>query len=106
MKFNHHSRQAETRLMRLRDLLLDDMEEMQAALPADAQSISEADERRARILTMMTRALDVMSRMTATKEINSEGDPQSRDALLANIEQKLARLAQTQDASSSAGQAE
>ena len=39
MKLKHHNRQADTRLMRLRDRLLEDMEEMQAALQTDTHPI-------------------------------------------------------------------
>lgn len=83
----------QARLVRLRDQLLAGMEDMQAALPANAEGISEADERRARILTMMTRVLDVMSRLNSSQDKTQKGDPQTRNALLADIEQKLARLA-------------
>lgn len=83
----------QARLVRLRDQLLAGMEDMQAALPANAEGISEADERRARILTMMTRVLDVMSRLNSSQDKTQKGYPQTRNALLADIEQKLARLA-------------
>ena len=88
---------AAARLVRLRGHLLADMEAMQRALPSDGEETSEAQERRARILSMMARTLDVMTRLAEKKEPKPEGNPQNRQALLAEIEQRLAGLAPTQD---------
>jgi len=42
--------------------LLADMEAMQSALPDNGEDTSEALERHARIVTMLTRAFDVLNR--------------------------------------------
>lgn len=94
---------AETRLHRLRGQLLDDMELMQAAMPANAEDISEAVERHARILNMMARALEVMSRLSHKKDTNPVRDPQDREVILADIEQRLARLGQVDNPPAAAG---
>jgi hypothetical protein len=54
--------ETESRLHNVQQSLLADMEAMQAALPDDGEATSEALERRARIVTMLTRAFDVLNR--------------------------------------------
>jgi hypothetical protein len=91
------------RLHRLRGQLLNDMELMQAAMPADSDDISEAVERHARILSLMARALEVMSRLSQKKDTNPVGEPQDREAILADIEHRLARLGQVENPPPAAG---
>lgn len=86
----------ESRLQGVQQALLADMEAMQAALPHDGEETSEALERRARIVTMLTRAFDVLNRahQQKQKQRTDKSDTQTRQALIAEIEQKLAGLAQ------------
>lgn len=85
----------ESRLHSVQQNLLADMEAMQAALPDDGEDTSEALERRARIVTMLTRAFDVLNRahQQKQKQRSDKSDTQTRQALIAEIEQKLAGLA-------------
>ncbi len=88
--------ETERRLQHVQQNLLADMEAMQAALPDNGEDTSEALERRARIVTMLTRAFDVLNRAQQQKQKHrtEKSDQQTRQALIADIEQKLARLAQ------------
>lgn len=88
--------------------LLNDIEHMQSALPTALDDVSEAHERRARIVTMLARAVDVMSRLQQRKDQTKTafGDPQERQALISDIEQKLARLAAAETAPQASGAAE
>ena len=54
--------ETESRLHNVQQSLLADMQAMQAALQDDGEATSEALERRARIVTMLTRAFDVLNR--------------------------------------------
>ena len=93
---------SEKTLQDLQDNLLADIEamrkNMRARVPSDIEDVSEAFERYARILTMLTKTLDVMSRLQTQKKNDAipQGDPQNRQALVADIEQRLARLAQAE----------
>jgi hypothetical protein len=91
--------ETESRLQHVQQNLLSDMEAMQAALPENGEETSEALERRARIVTMLTRAFDVLHRAHHQKQNRQtdKSDRQSREALIEDIEQKLARLAQSGD---------
>ena len=85
----------ESRLQRVQKSLLAEMEAMQAALPDDGEETSEALERRARIVTMLTRAYDVLNRAhQQQKKKQNDSDRPNRETLITDIEQKLARLAQ------------
>jgi hypothetical protein len=88
--------ETESRLHNVQQSLLADMEAMQAALPDDGEATSEALERRARIVTMLTRAFDVLNRAhhQKKKQQNDKRDRPNRETLITDIEQKLARLAQ------------
>jgi hypothetical protein len=88
--------ETESRLHNVQQSLLADMEAMQAALPDDGEATSEALERRARIVTMLTRAFDVLNRAhhKKKKQQNDKRDRPNRETLITDIEQKLARLAQ------------
>ena len=87
--------ETESRLRHVQQNLLADMEAMQAALPDDGEETSEALERRARIVTMLTRAFDVLNRAHHhKKKQQNDSDQPNRDTLIADIEQKLARPAQ------------
>jgi len=96
---------SEKTLQNLQDNLLADIEamrkNMQARVPSDIEDVSEAYERYARILTMLSKTLEVMSRLQTQKKKDAipQGDPQNRQSLVADIEQKLARLAQAEAAS-------
>ncbi|MBT7642085.1 MAG: hypothetical protein HN715_03710 [Rhodobiaceae bacterium] len=96
---------SEKTLQNLQDNLLADIEAMrkniQARVPSDIEDVSEAYERYARILTMLSKTLEVMSRLQTQKKKDAipQGDPQNRQSLVADIEQKLARLAQAEAAS-------
>lgn len=79
----------------LRQALLADMQAIRAAVPDDDDGAGEAVERRARIITMMTRCLEVMVRLQGQATADSDSERHNRQALLADIEQKLARLAQS-----------
>ena len=84
-----------SRLDSVQQNLLADMEAMQVALPDNGEETSEALERRARIVTMLTRAFDVLNRahQQKQKQRSDKSDTQTRQALIAEIEQKLAGLA-------------
>lgn len=86
----------ESRLHSVQQNLLADMEAMQGALPDNGEDTSEALERRARIVAMLTRAFDVLNRAhhQTQKQRTDKSDTQTRQALIAEIEQKLAGLAQ------------
>ena len=87
--------ETESRLRHVQQSLLADMEAMQAALPDDSEETSEALERRARIVTMLTRAFDVLNRAHhQKKKQQNDSDQPNRETLIADIEQRLARLAQ------------
>ena len=87
--------ETESRLDSVQQNLLADMEAMQGALPDNGEETSEALERRARIVTMLTRAFDVLHRahQQKQKQRSDKSDTQTRQALIAEIEQKLAGLA-------------
>lgn len=87
--------ETESRLDSVQQNLLADMEAMQGALPDNGEETSEALERRARIVTMLTRAFDVLNRAhhQKQKQRSDKSDTQTRQALIAEIEQKLAGLA-------------
>ena len=89
------SDETESRLDSVQQNLLADMEAMQGALPDNGEETSEALERRARIVTMLTRAFDVLHRahQQKQKQRSDKSDTQTRQALIAEIEQKLAGLA-------------
>lgn len=95
-------------LAHVQDALLVEMSAMQARLPSDIENVSEAFERYARIIALLVRSLDVLSRLERLnqKELKETGDPQTRHALISDIEQKLGRLAQQVDAPASAECAE
>ena len=88
-----------SRLNNVQQNLLADMEAMQSALPDNGEETSEALERRARIVTMLTRAFDVLHRahQQKQKQRTDKSGTQTRHALIAEIEQKLAGLAQGTD---------
>ena len=92
----------ESRLNSVQQNLLADMEAMQSALPDNGEETSEALERRARIVTMLTRAFNVLQRahQQKQKQRTDKSDTQTRQALIAEIEQKLAGLAQGTDEAS------
>lgn len=98
----------EARLKRAESALLADLEQLQAVLPADPEAVSEAFERSARVLALLARTLDVMGRQQQRQEQKktASGDPQERQALIADIEQKLARLAQADAAPQAAAGAD
>lgn len=79
----------------LRQALLADMQAIRAAVPDDDDSLGEAVERRARIITMLTRCLEAMVRLQGQATTDSDSERHNRQALLADIEQRLARLAQS-----------
>jgi len=94
----------EKTLQDLQDNLLTDIEamrkNMQARVPSDIEDVSEAYERYARILSMLSKTLEGMSRLQSQKKKDAipQGDPQNRQSLVADIEQRLARLAQAETA--------
>ncbi len=96
------------RLQLMQETLLADIENMQARLPANVEDVSEAFERYARIINMLARALNVMSQLQQQTDKNwtEKADPQNRQALVADIEQKLARLAQSESSPASSDKAE
>ena len=89
----------------LRADLLADMQAMQAALPMDAEDVSEAIERRARIISMMARSLEIMARLSQKRSSDGDDKISNRETLLATIEQRLARLAQAENPQAYAGDA-
>lgn len=89
-------------IARLRADLLADMQTMQAALPTDAEDVSEAIERRARIISMMARSLEIMARLSQKRDKGEDDKISDRETLLAAIEQRLARLAQAENPQASA----
>ena len=95
---------SENTLQDLQDNLLADIEamrkNMRASVPSDIEAVSEAFERYARIFTMLTKTLEVMSCLQNQKKKDAipQGDPQNRQSLVADIEQRLARLAQAETA--------
>jgi len=93
----------ETRLRRLEQNLLMQMETAQAQLPDDVETTSEALERHARIIALLIRGFEVL-RKSHPKDSGPSPEQAlaSRQALIAEIEQKLGRLAQTETAPSSA----
>jgi hypothetical protein len=88
----------EKTLQDLQDNLLTDIEamrkNMQARVPSDIEDVSEAYERYARILSMLSKTLEGMSRLQSKKKKDAipQGDPQNRQSLVADIEQRLARI--------------
>ena len=89
----------DTRLLQVHQSLLDEMASLHARLPDDIEDVSEAFERYARIVSLMVRSLDVMTRLEKNQQQGEKekSDPQARHALIRDIEQKLARLAQQDD---------
>jgi hypothetical protein len=65
--------ETESRLQHVQQNLLSDMEAMQAALPENGEETSEALERRARIVTMLTRAFDVFASRASPKTKPTNG---------------------------------
>lgn len=98
---SQHPSQNDTRLLRVHQSLLEEMAALHARLPDDVENVSEAFERYARIVSLMVRSLDVLTRLEHRQKENlkDHSDPQARRAIIRDIEQKLAGLAQ-QDAAS------
>ena len=88
--------------------LLDEMASLNARLPDNIEDVSQAFERYARIVSLMVRSLDVMTRLGKNQQQDhkEKSDPQARHALIRDIEQKLARLAQQDDTSQTSEPAE
>ncbi len=84
----------DTRLVDVHHKLLVEMTTLHARLPSDVENVSEAFERYARIVALMVRSLDVLTRLEQRQNDKAEKqiDPQARNALIRDIEQKLARL--------------
>lgn len=91
--------QTDTRLLKVHQSLLDEMASLHMRLPDNIEDVSEAFERYARIVSLMVRSLDVMTRLEQNQRQGEKdkSDPQARHALIRDIEQKLARLAQQDD---------
>lgn len=91
----------DTRLLKVHQSLLDEMASLHARLPDNIEDVSEAFERYARIVSLMVRSLDVMTRLEKNQQLGEKekSDPQARHALIRDIEQKLARLAKQENTS-------
>ena len=91
--------ETDTRLLKVHQSLLVEMASLHGRLPDNIEDVSEAFERYARIVALMVRSLDVLTRLEKNKQEGEKekSDPQARRALLRDIEQKLARLAQQDD---------
>ena len=100
--------ETDTRLLRVHQSLLDEMASLHARLPDDIEDVLEAFERYARIVSLIVRSLDVMTRLEKNQQQDDKdkSDPQARHALIRDIEQKLARLAQQDDTPQTAERAE
>ena len=97
----------EIRLHRVEQALLAHMESVQESLPDDVEATSEALERHARIIALLIRGFDVLRRaQPKNTALSPEQTTHKRQALIAEIEQKLARLAQAETAPPTAEQAE
>lgn len=98
----------DTRLVDVHHKLLVEMTALHARLPSDVENVSEAFERYARIVALMVRSLDVLTRLEQRQndKTKEQIDPQARNALIRDIEQKLARLAQQEDTPKTAHRAE
>lgn len=91
--------ETENRLHRVEQALLSHMENVQESLPDDAEETSEALERHARIIALLIRGYDVLRRVHAKSvSVSPQDATQKRHTLIAEIEQKLARLAQAETA--------
>ena len=99
---------SDTRLLKVHQSLLDEMASLHARLPDDIENVSEAFERYARIVSLMVRSLDVMTRLEKNQQQDDKdkSDPQARHALIRDMEQKLARLAQQDDTPQTSERAE
>jgi len=88
------TREQEEKLNRVHCGLLDEIESAQRNLPSDVECVSEAFERHARIISLLVRALESMTRLEKQKhqEQSKQSDPQARFALLADIEKRFAKL--------------
>ena len=91
--------ETDTRLLKVHQSLLVEMASLHGRLPDNIEDVSEAFERYARIVALMARSLDVLTRLEKNKQEGEKekSDPQARHALIRDIEQKLARLAQQDD---------
>lgn len=98
----------DTRLLEVHQSLLDEMASLHARLPDNIEDVSEAFERYARIVSLMVRSLDVMTRLEKNHQLDEKekGAPQARHALIRDIEQKLARLAKQENTSQISGRTE
>lgn len=91
--------ETQNRLLRVEQALLAHMENVQENLPTDMEATSEALERHARIIALLIRGFDVLRRAQPKSSSTSpEQATEQRQTLIAEIEQKLGRLAQAENA--------
>ena len=108
LRFLFAAKLATKQIMPKPDTRLVEMTALHARLPSDVENVSEAFERYARIVALMVRSLDVLTRLEQRQndKTKEQIDPQARNALIRDIEQKLARLAQQEDTPKTAHRAE